>query len=592
MSSFDYVVVGGGLAGLVVAARLAEDTNKTVAVIEAGGHVSDQAGVQIPGLCQQNLTKPDLDWGFLSTPQGGVGDRPIYLPRGKGVGGSSILNFMSSGRASSTEYDAIESLGAKGWNWKELQKYFVKSESFSASKQDLDKYSIRPDAEYHGTEGPIKRIYPPWDGGNMYGKYYNALHSLGVPSNPDNCNGNTVGTCVVTNTIDPKTLTRSSAATAYYEPNKDKANLTVITDAIASRIVFSDPASGQDVRAEGVEYIKDKVTHKVTATREVILAAGSFQTPQLLELSGIGDEAILKRHGIPVTVNLPGVGANLRESDHISTMYTAEMDQQYESMDRLGDPAEAGKEMELYQTKKEGIFASTPSIAYAFLPLRYFSDVDIIARKASAQIQANGGTLPGTTKILQKQQEWLSSDKVPQLEIVQVSAFFPAKGAVPQPGKKYFSIFLGLLHPFSIGSVHVSSSDPLAPPAIDLNVLSNDVDLDIMVDAVKYARKVVTTDALKDVVRAEVSPGASVKTDEEIKAFIKDNLSTVFHPVGTAAMLPRGDGGVVDETLKVYGTQNLRVVDASVIPIQLAAHTQATVYAVAEKAADIIKSST
>ncbi|KAG5220526.1 alcohol oxidase [Salix suchowensis] len=372
----------------------------------------------------------------------------------------------------------------------------LQSESFSASKQDLDKYSVRPDAEYHGTEGPIKRIYPPWNGGNMYGKYYSALHSLGVPSNPIICQG------------------------------------------------------------EGVEYIKDKVTHKVTAREKLF-------SQQLLELSGIGDEAILKRLGIPVTVNLPGVGANLlidssadpSFQDHISTMYTAEMDQQYESMDRLGDPAEAGKEMELYQTKKEGIFASTPSIAYAFLPLRYFSDVDIISRKASAQIQANKGALPGTTKILQKQQEWLSSDK-------DRASFglLPCEGAVPEPGKKYFSIFLGLLHPLSLGSVHISSTDPLAPPAIDLNVLSNDVDLDIMVDAVKYARKVVSTDALKDVVRAEVSPGASVNTDEGIKAYIKDNLATVFHPVGTAAMLSRADGGVVDETLKVYGTQNLRVV--------------------------------
>ncbi|KAJ8508976.1 hypothetical protein ONZ45_g8807 [Pleurotus djamor] len=577
--SFDYVIVGAGVAGLVVAARLAEDESKTVAVLEAGDDVSSQPNVQIPGLYSQNLAKPDLDWGFMSTPQKHLDGRVIYLPRGKGIGGSSNLNFLSSGRASSTEYDAFESLGAKGWNWKELSKYFIKSETFTASSEELEQYDMKPDPNYVGTSGPLKRSLAGWNGGDMFRTFYKALHSLGVPSNPDSFSGDTVGTCVTTNAVDPSTCTRSSSATAYYQPNKDKPNLTVITDAHVSRVLLSKTPEG--AKAEGVEYLHDGTAHIVLAKREVIISAGSFQTPQVLELSGIGDINILSAHSIPVIVNLPGVGANLQE--HITTMFVTEMDSKYDSLDRMTDPAQAAAEMQLYQEKKQGVFTSTASVAYSFLPLNYFADAGAVAAKAAVVDNSSGYA---AEKVRKQHEEWLTNDKVPQLEFVQVSAPFPVKGLVPKPGKKHFSFFIGLMHPLSAGSVHISSPDPLAEPDIDMNLLSNPVDLDILIAAIRYSRKVISTDALKDIVQAEVAPGPNVQTDEELGKYIKENLGTVFHPVGTAAMLPREDRGVVDENLKVYGTMNLRVVDASVIPIQIAAHSQLTVYAIAEKASN------
>ncbi|KAF8874413.1 alcohol oxidase [Infundibulicybe gibba] len=579
---FDYVIIGGGLAGLVLAARLTEGANVTVGVIEAGGDVSHLQDVQVPGFFQRGLTNPNIDWTFMSTPQPAVNNRQIYLPRGKGIGGSSVLNFMTLGRASAKEYDTFETLGSNGWNWRGLIEYFKKSETVTISPEIAKQYGLEVDPTTAGTSGPLQRTLPSWIS-ELQAPFFKAMNSLGVPANSDISNGNVSGVGVGTNAIDPVSCTRSSSASAYYEPNKGRANLHMISHARATQIVFERNESNIVV-AKAVKYSKNGVIYTVNVRREVILCAGSFQTPQVLELSGLGDPKILETHGIPVLVDLPGVGRNLQE--HIASSFTAEMNPEYDSLDALRNPERAAAEWKLYETEKKGILSAVASVAFGFIPTSAFVTPSTMS---ISKHPSNVDLSPAETKTIQMQREWLTDDDIPYLEVAQVPGFYPAAGKEPADGKKYFSIFLAVMHPFSRGTVHIGSNDPLANPTIDPQLLSHPLDLELLVDAIKYARKIVSTDVLRPIVRDEVAPGPDIQSDEKIREYVKENLATVFHPVGTASMLPREDGGVVDADLRVYGTANLRVVDASVIPIQLTCHTQATVYALAEKAADIIK---
>jgi choline dehydrogenase-like flavoprotein len=310
-NAFDFVVIGGGLAGLVVATRLAEDPNITVGVLEAGQDVTQSLNTKVPGFAGRDLADAEVTWKFLSTPQPGANDRALFLPRGRSLGGSSNLHFMQLGRASAPEYDAFETLGSKGWNWQELLKYFKKSEKLAYSQDE--QCGVKPELDFHGTSGPVFKTLPRWKNPMMQ-TYVKTCENLGILLNTDSANGNTVGVwSAPACTIHPETATRVSSATAYYEPNKTKQNLVVITGAHVTRIIFNGKV------AEAVEYLKDGELQSVSVKKEVILSAGSFQTPQILELSGIGDEKILQSHGIPVVVHLPGVGRNYRKFVHIDS---------------------------------------------------------------------------------------------------------------------------------------------------------------------------------------------------------------------------------------------------------------------------------
>ncbi|KAK2467406.1 hypothetical protein APHAL10511_000641 [Amanita phalloides] len=255
------------------------------------------------------------------------------------------------------------------------------------------------------------------------------------------------------------------------------------------------------------------------------------------------------------------------------------MDDTIDSFELLqSDPARAGQEWMLYQEQKGGMLSSVPSQTFAYVPVSTFADEKSIARGAES-LRTYG---PAESKTVNKQKEWIKAN-IPHLEFAPFPGCLPAPGIVPKPGKRYFSFFVGLLHPFSRGSVHVGSSDPFAPPVIDMHALDNEVDMAMMVDAVKFIRKISQKSPMSDISRSELLPGNDVQSDEQLREWIKGCVQTIFHPVGTSSMLPEVDGGVVDASLKVYGTTNLRVVDASIIPIHISAHTQATVYAIAEK---------
>jgi choline dehydrogenase-like flavoprotein len=272
--------------------------------------------------------------------------------------------------------------------------------------------------------------------------------------------------------------------------------------------------------------------------------------------------------------------------DHWYTRCVFEIDTQDDTLDVLTDDNRAAQEWKLYEEEKQGMFSSFSAVM-SFLPSK--SVVDAAAIREVASKLTHEHLSVGVQKSLHLQREWLTDDRIPQIEMILGSGFF-GEPKFAENGKRYMSLFMALLHPFSRGEVHLSSSDPLAAPSINPNVFDNDVDLDLLVGGIKLARTIVSTEPLgSSVVKKEVSPGTTVHTDEEIKSFVRDQTTTVFHPVGTASMLAEEDGGVVDANLKVYGTANLRVVDASIIPIQLGAHTQASVYGIAEKGADIIK---
>ncbi|KAJ7793141.1 alcohol oxidase [Mycena olivaceomarginata] len=555
-SDFDYVVIGGGTSGLVVATRLVEDPAIRVCVLEAGEDVTTKPDNMVPGFGFKNIGKPDVDWGFKSPPQPNAEGRSLSLPRGKAIGGTSMINLMVLGRGNTVEYDAFEALGSPGWNWQGLVEYFRKSETFAPSPEEIQKYQVKFNPNAHGTDGPITRTLPTWIS-DFEAPFVKGIASLGVPHNSDSFSGENAGYWSSNRSIDSQ-ATRSSSASAYYEPNKSKPNLVVITGAQATRILFhSQKHTAGNIVASGAEYLKDGQLHTISANSEVLLCAGAFQTPQLLELSGIGDGKILRDQGIKVILDLPGVGNNLQ--DHFWCPYVTETDSKYESVEVLKNPARATEEWKLYESSRRENFD--------------FSRAASLLNSPQLNIQ----------------KEWLMNDKVPFLEMAIFPGFLPVPGHAAEAGKSYCSFLLVLAHAFARGSVHINSSDPLTPPTIDPCALDNELDIDFLMQAIKFSRKVAATESMNTVVTKEILPGSAIQSDEQIKDFIRKTISTIYHPIATASMLPKGEGGVVDPSLRVYGTSNLRVIDASIIPIHVSAHVQATVYAVAEKGADIIK---
>ncbi|KAJ7649046.1 alcohol oxidase, partial [Mycena polygramma] len=580
-TSFDYVLVGGGTAGLALAARLIDDPTISVCVLEAGEDVTKELDLMVPGFAFKNLGQPKVDWGFTSTPQLNAKGRSLYLPRGKALGGTSMINLMTLGRGHEAEYNVFETLGSPDWGWKGLIEYFRASETFAPTPQEMSNLQVEFNAMAHGTSGPLQRTLPKWVS-DVQAPFIQGMKSLGVPYNLDGTSGNNTGMWTSNHSIDSQGA-RSSSASAYYEPRKSRTNLTVITGAQATRILFnaSLDASGDRV-ASGVEYYKGDQLHTVSAAQEVLIC--TFKTPQLLELSGTLFHQPLCLYHSPLQNELSFI--RLSSQDHFWSPFVTETDPKYESVEVLGDPARAAEEWKTYEDSKSGMLGGTCSSLYAFLPKSQFMDINYeVAEETRTSLH------PRLERI---QKAWLGADEIPFLEcVISIPAghlislfpgFLPIPGHNPETGKSYCSVFLALTHPFSSGSVHIASSDPLAAPVIDHRVLDNKIDLDVLVAAVKFARKLCATPSLSAVVTREIIPGPAVQTDDEIKDFIRSTIDTVFHPIGTAAMLPREDRGVVDPSLKVYGTANVRVIDASIIPIQLSAHIQATVYAVAEKA--------
>jgi choline dehydrogenase-like flavoprotein len=586
---FDYIIVGGGTAGLAAAARLAEDPRGfLVGVLEAGPSALQDEKIDIPGNYGQTLGT-HLDWQFETLPQPGLGGRSLPWPRGRVLGGSSALNFMTWNRASREDYDAWESLGNAGWGWDDLLPFFKKSETFTGPVAEHQRENkLYHDPDFLGENGPVQIGYSKAFSAS-HGLWHNTLNALGVKTNEAHLGGSNVGVWTNLGAVDLATQTRSYSATAYYWHNASRANLIVLTGATVQEVSLKkDAAAEAEWTATGVRFVHGGRHYTVAATREVILCAGSVQSPQLLEVSGIGSPDVLTKAGVSLKVRNDEVGENLQE--HIMAVMVFEVDPTHANPDDLKHDSEAAaKALEEYHKSLSGPLTVLPN-SVAYVPLS-----DIVAPEVHASLAARVSKLsafaPHELAILSSRFD--EDTRLGQAEFIfdlgNWSAHFQPDR---DDGKKYATCLVILQYPFSKGSIHISSRSMDVKPVIDPRYYDGPhgaLDAEIMLHSIKFADRIARTQPLAGMVRRRVFPPipADGVTDEQeekaLRKWIVDYTVTDWHPVGTCAM-----GKVVDQRLRVRGVKGLRVIDASIIPLQISAHTQATVYAIAEKGAQMI----
>jgi choline dehydrogenase-like flavoprotein len=570
---YDYLLLGGGTAGLTLATRLSRSLPQArVGVLEAGFSELSNPLVSTPGLFGAALGT-SVDWNFKTVPQPFVASRQIDIQRGKMLGGSSGLNFMMWNVGSKEEYDAW----GYGWGfdgisqgWKSAEKYH--QPTTPAQEEILPRPPVVEN--YHGHKGPLATSFNPWFP-HVIATFRAAFEKLGIRWNPDPTGGDNVGFWYSINTIDPTRAERSYSASAFWAPNQDRENLVVLTGVTASRVLF-----GEDKVAIGVEFVdgdgnKHQAFLKSDENAEVILTAGTVGSPQLLELSGIGKKSVLQAAGINVLVENDDVGENLQ--DHLLAVLTYELSPE-NNVTRdtfFTNPEFAAEAQAEYDTNRTGLLTSTSVYPVGMLPLsEVFEPAELeklIAETESPEVD------PFETFALPRSSAE-KDNRNAQIEIVGLAESF---GHVPEPGKTYITFFSIILHPLSRGSIHITSSNPLEAPTIDPRYYSHPLDRAVMKAGYTWLDKLAEQEPLKSQLKARVDPVPS--NDEELWELVQRKTESVKHPAGTCAL-----GKVVDGLLKVKGVQGLRVVDASIMPMQVAAHTQATVYGIAERAARII----
>jgi choline dehydrogenase-like flavoprotein len=526
--TFDFVVVGGGSGGCAVAGRLSEDSRTSVALLDAGGK-NDNWVVTTPFALALMVTGTINNWAFNTVPQAGLNGRIGYQPRGKGLGGSSAINAMVYIRGHRNDYDQWASLGNVGWSFSDVLPYFKRSEN----NADFD-------GEYHGkdgplavnrlrTENPVQKIFlqAAEEGQFRIREDFNAEDHEGL------------GIYQVTQ----KNGERWSAARAYIHPHMgSRANLRVETGAQAVRILF------EGKRAVGVEYRQGKELKQLRARREVIVASGAFQTPQLLMLSGVGDGAELVKHGIESVHHLPGVGQNLQ--DHPDFVFGYMSDNPNFNGLSLKSLPRLLRGIRQYRRERRGPMTSNFAECGGFLKTR--PDLD-----------------------------------VPDVQLHFGMALTDDHGRKRHRGTG-FSLHVCQLRPKSRGHVGLGSADPFAPPLIDPNFLGHPDDLETMVGGYKITKRLLETPALRALQKQDMFT-AGVRTDDDIRSLLRARVDTVYHPVGTCKMGVNDSMAVVDSKLKVYGTEGLRIVDASIMPTLIGGNTNAPTIMIGEKAADMIK---
>ncbi|KAI1621769.1 putative choline dehydrogenase [Exophiala viscosa] len=586
-TAWDYIIVGGGTAGLVVASRLSEDSNVKVGVIEAGGPVFDDPRVTVPGRMGQTIGT-EHDWAFETIPQPGLNGRTLPWPRGKMVGGTSAMNFMVWNRAAREDYDGWESLGNPGWGWAGLKYYFMKSESLKRpSGANAEKFKFLVTDGDHGIAGPVQTSV----GAHLsetHNYWHDTLQKLNIATNEAHFGGSNVGAWTSVVAADPKTATRSYSASAYLLPSSHRSNLKVLSGAQVEKILWQQGTTSADKVACGIAFNAGGVTLTASCTQEVILSGGSVGSPHLLELSGIGSPEILKKAGIQVQVANPNVGENLQE--HPMTMAVYELSPHISTPDDYADPEFERKAFQQYQESRTGLYTSVPS-SFAYVPVSTFvPEASKLAEKAREYATSHRKSSRDYLMNQLLQHQFLPKANVGSVEyIMDHGNFSPVfKG---EKGKKYATLMQVLQYPYSRGSIHINTAAPSSKPLIDPKYYEGEgeIDYEVMVEAQKFGDKICRTSPMNSIVVKRVYPPEEPEVDWN--SWMVENTITDWHPVGTCSMLPRKSGGVVDSNLKVYGTTNVRVVDASIFPMQVSAHIQATIYAVAEKGADCIKQS-
>ncbi|KAK3367670.1 putative choline dehydrogenase [Podospora didyma] len=593
-TQFDFLIVGGGTAGLAVAARLSENPRFTVGVLEAGSSGFEDAAIDLPGLAGQALGT-ERDWGFETVRQPGLGGRTVPWARGKVLGGSSALNFMTWNRASRHDYDDWEELGNLGWGWDSLLPFFKKSESFFEPSSDAQTAArVASHTGLVGHDGPVKVSYPN-EYSASHGVWHKTLESVGVKTNDSHLGGTNTGCWTSACSVDPLTANRSYGATAYYLPNASRPNLVVLTDAEVLEILLAQGEDSSGWEAKGVRFAHRGAEFSAFASREIVLSAGSVQSPQLLELSGVGGAAVLTAAGVSVKVDNPNVGENLQ--DHLTTTSVFEADPSLPNPDDLKTPEGLAAAQEEYIKSRTGPLTVLP-VSMAYVPISHVMSqetTDTILYSSPAAALASSPDDPASQRdaLLRRRFSPKAKDVGHVEYVFDLGNWSPCFPPAPVEGKKYASMLQIMQYPFSKGSVHITSG-PSKGLAINPQYYAGahgHLDLEIALHCHRFAEKICAAEPLASILRGQVHPLPSdSKDDEYLRAWLKKNLVTDWHPVGTCAMGGKAGarGGVVDERLRVYGVRGLRVADASIMPLQISAHLQATVYAIAEKAASMI----
>ena len=524
----DIIIVGAGSAGCVLANRLSADPRHRVLLLEAGPRDTDP-WIHVPLGYGKLFKKPSVNWSYWSEPEPQLNGRRIFTPRGKVLGGSSSINGLVYTRGQPEDFDDWET---PGWSFGELLPYFKKSEDQAGKGLGAD--------ALHGRGGPLA-VSDQNEPHELCDAFIDAAVQAGHPRNPDFNGEQQEGAGY--QQLTARNGRRCSTATGFLRPAEKRANLTVLTDALALKILFDGK------RANGIQYEHVSKKFEAKANREVILCGGAINSPQLLQLSGVGPAALLKEHGIPVVLDQPNVGEHLQ--DHFQARIVL----------KCTRPITVNDDMQSWWRM-------------ARMGLRY-----ALLRKGPLAVSAGyaGGfwrTRPDMKRPdVQTHFLTFSLDRMGE-------ALHPFSG---------FTASICQLRPTSRGSVRIRSADPRSAPAIRYNYLATEHDRRTMIDGMRLLRRILEQPAIRPYIASEHLPGAQVQTDDEWLGYFRDTGSTIYHPTCTAKM-GTGADAVVDSQLRVKGLEGLRVVDASVMPAVVSGNTNAAVIAIAEKAADLIGS--
>ena len=537
----DYIIVGAGSAGCVLANRLSADGRTKVLLLEAGGddrpthnlgQFMSNLMVHIPVGYAQTLKDPKVNWLYATEPDLGTGGRSHVWPRGKVLGGSSSINGLLYVRGQQSDYDGWRQLGCEGWAWDDVKPYFKRAEHQERGASDL-----------HGTGGPLN-VSDVTQTHEVSDAVVEACVEAGLPRSKDINGDQQEGVTYYQLTV--KNGQRCSAAVAYLHPVMGRANLRVETNALTTKVTFDGKT------ATGVEFLQNGVKLSAKAAREVILCGGAVNSPQLLELSGVGPGALLQEKGIAVVSDLPGVGENLQDHYVISANWRLKAGTI--SVNELTNGPRFVGEVLKYAFQRKGLLTLSAAHIAAFCKSR----PDL----ASPDIQFH--ILPATMDV----------DKLAQGKMMLES----------QPG---LTIAPCQVRPESRGSIHIKSADATVYPTIIPNYLANSLDQEVAIASLKWARKIAEQPALARWVDHEMRPGPDFTTDEGLLEYARAAGTTIYHPVGTCQM-GHGANAVVDPQLRVRGVSNLRVIDASIMPRLVSGNTNAPTIMIAERAADHI----